>query len=85
LSRFRPSPKDKPREITVDASADTHQKWAKATHNMAKILQGHMYALHVKNDIDDSYVMLRVDELKQKKRCTISWRLIPSPQPEPAP
>ncbi|HET8891120.1 MAG TPA: hypothetical protein VFQ41_19605 [Candidatus Angelobacter sp.] len=85
LEPLPPFPKDKPRVITIDSSADTHQKWAKATHNMAKIRLGHMYALHVKNDIDDFYVMLRVDELEQKKRCTISWRLIPSPQPAPAP
>lgn len=85
LEPLPPFPKNKPRVITIDSSADTHQKWAKATHNMAKILTGHMYAVHVNNDIDDFYVMFRVDELEQNKRCTISWRLVPLPQPAPAP
>jgi len=79
LEPLPPFSKDKPREVTIDASADTHAKWARATHNMAKIVQGHMYALHVKNDIDDFYVMLLVDQLEQQKRCAISWRLVPAP------
>ena len=85
LEPLPPFPKDKPREITIDASADTHGKWAKATHNMAKIFPGHMYALHVKNDADDFYVLFRVNDLEQNKRCTISWQRVPSPEQPAAP
>jgi len=63
LEPLPPFQKDKPREITIDSSADTHQRWAKATHNMAKIFPGHMYALHVKRDADDFYVLFRVNDL----------------------
>jgi len=79
LEPLPPFPKDKTRQVTIDASGDTHRKWAKATHNMAKICLGHMYGLHIKNDVDDFYVLFRVDELEQKRRCAISWRYVPAP------
>jgi hypothetical protein len=69
----------------LDASADTHKKWAKAMRNMAKIFPGHMYALHVKNDAGDFYVLFRVNDLEQNKRCTISWQRGPSPEQPTAP
>ena len=80
LEPLPPFPKDKPREITVDSSGDTHKEWAKATPTVAKALLGHLYALHVKNDADDFYVLFRVEELEQGKRCVISWRRVPSPE-----
>lgn len=85
LEPLPPFPKDKPRKVTIDSSADTHKQWAKDTHNVAKILQGHMYALHVKNDADDFYVLLRVNELEQGKHCTISWQRVPSPEQQAEP
>jgi hypothetical protein len=85
LEPLPPFSKDKPRKITIDASGDTHQQWARDTHNMARIVPDHMYALHVKNDLDDFYVLFRVDQLAQNKSCTISWRLVPSPAHVDAP
>jgi len=85
LEPLPPIPEDKPRKVTIDVSGGTFEKWTRDTHNMAKVNLGHMYALHIKNDIDDFYVMLRVDELEQQKRCTISWRIVPAPAPEETP
>jgi hypothetical protein len=78
-------PKGERRQITVDSSGDTHRTWAKTTNLFAKVLVGHMYVLHIKNENDDSYVLFRVEELEQGKRCTISWRRIPSPEEQEAP
>jgi len=80
LEPLPPFDKGKPRNITIDSSADTHKQWAAATHNMAKIIEGHMYALHVENESEDFYVLLRVNALEQHTRCTISWEIVPTPQ-----
>ena len=69
----------KQREITIDSSADTHQHWAHTTNIFAKVVLGHIYALHVKDYTADFYVLFRVDGFEQNKRCTISWRLTPRP------
>lgn len=84
LEPLPPFPKDKPRQIVIDSSGDTHKTWAKATKIFAKAALGHMYVLHVKDDADDFYALFRVEELEQNKRCTISWRRIPSPEPPEA-
>ena len=68
------------RQITVDSSADTHDAWAKSTTQFAKAKVGHMYLMHVKNDGADFYVLFRVDQLEQGEQCTISWKLIPTPE-----
>jgi hypothetical protein len=75
-------PKGKPRDITVDASADTHKKWAAQTSIAAKVAIGHIYLVHVKDETADFYAMVRVEELEQQKHCTISWRLVPTPKPQ---
>jgi len=84
LEPLPPFPKDQPRHITIDASGDTHEAWAKTTKIFAKVVVGHMYVLHIKDDDDDFYVLFRVEELEQNKRCAISWRRIPSPEPPDA-
>jgi hypothetical protein len=40
---------------------------------------GHMYVIHVVNDIDDFYVVFRVEEIERGSRCTVSWRFIQDP------
>src|SRR5262249_38258542 len=79
LEPLPPLAKDKPRQVTIDSSGDTHKEWAKTTRTFAKVLLGHIYAVHVKNDVDDFYVLFRVEDFEQNKYCTISWRRIPSP------
>lgn len=41
---------------------------------------GHMYVVHTKEGDRDFYTMFRVDELVPNDRCTISWKLVPSPE-----
>ncbi len=72
-------PKRKQREITVDSSADTHEKWAKTNKTFSKVTLGHVYAVHIKNDTADFYVLFRVIVFDQRKHCTITWRRVPPP------
>jgi hypothetical protein len=44
---------------------------------VTKIVLGHLYVIHFKNEQEDFYVMLRVDELVPSDRCRISWRVVP--------
>lgn len=74
-----PLEKGKEEHIAIDASADTHKTWAKNTQIFAKVVLGHMYLIHVKDDTTDFYVMFRVEEFEQHKYCKISWRPIPAP------
>lgn len=41
---------------------------------------GHIYAIHVVDEIWDYYVLVRVDALSRGDNCTVSWRIIPSPE-----
>jgi hypothetical protein len=80
-----PVEKGKQKVVTVDASADTHKAWAAATLDMAKVALHHMYALHIKDETDDFYVLFRVEEFEQHARCTISWRRVDAPKAEEKP
>lgn len=46
----------------------------------AKAIVGHMYVIHVVDPSSDFYALFRVEALERGDKCTISWRLIPSPQ-----
>jgi hypothetical protein len=41
---------------------------------------GHIYAVHVVDEGVDYYALFRVESLVSGDRCTISWKLIPSPE-----
>jgi hypothetical protein len=82
LEPLPPVPDGERRQVTIDASGDTHKEWAKTTRSFAKVILGHMYVLRVKYDASDFYVLFRVEEFEQNKRCTISWRVIPPPEVE---
>lgn len=73
--------KGEQRKIGVDASADTHEQWAKTTQIFAKVILGHMYLVRIKDVSADFYVLFRVEDFEQNNHCMISWRLIPSPGP----
>jgi hypothetical protein len=77
-----PLPELKPgeqRNVTVDASADTHGKWAKTTAVFAKVQVGHVYAVRVVRDGVDLYALFRVESHEQNKSCEITWRIVPAP------
>jgi hypothetical protein len=41
---------------------------------------GHMYVVHIRNRETDHYAMFRVEALKTSDSCTISWKVVPSPE-----
>jgi hypothetical protein len=47
---------------------------------VVKTLLGHIYLLHSKRDVTDIYVLFRVEALKPEDECTISWKIVASPE-----
>lgn len=45
-----------------------------------KAVVGHLYVIHVVDQLSDFYAVFRVEALERGDKCTISWRIIPSPQ-----
>jgi hypothetical protein len=41
-----------------------------------KAIPGHMYVIHVVDDVNDFYALFRVEELESGDNCTISWKRI---------
>jgi len=72
--------KGEKRQITVDSSGDTHKAWAATTKMFAKVIAGHLYAMHVKDDYSDFYVLFRVEDHEQRNYCAISWTMVDPPQ-----
>ena len=48
---------------------------------LVKAIVGHMYLVHSKYAGNDLYAMFRVEAIKPGE-CTISWKLVPSPEPK---
>jgi len=46
---------------------------------------GHMYLVHTRDSDSDFYALFRVEELVHGDRCTITWKLVPNPEPGTAP
>ena len=67
------------RQIRVDASADSHRKWAKSNGIFAKVRVGHLYAVRVVQEGVDLYALFRVESHEQNKSCEITWKLVPAP------
>ena len=47
---------------------------------VTQVVAGHMYVVHIKNRESDLYAMFRVDALERNDHCTISWKVVPSPE-----
>lgn len=47
---------------------------------VTQAVAGHLYVVHIKNRRSNLYAMFRVDALEQSDRCTISWKIVPSPE-----
>lgn len=47
---------------------------------VARAVLGHMYVAHTKDSNSDLYALFRVDKLHPSVSCTISWKLVPSPE-----
>lgn len=46
---------------------------------------GHMYLVHTRDRDSDFYALFRVEELKHSDSCTITWKLVPNPEPKRGP
>ncbi|HKP86922.1 MAG TPA: hypothetical protein VJZ26_12545 [Blastocatellia bacterium] len=67
-------PKGEPRQVVVDASADTGKAWERTTNIMAKVITGHIYLMRIKDEESDFYVLFRVEDFKQDEFCAITWK-----------
>jgi len=72
--------KGKKWQPTVVVTNDPHGAWTRSGE-YAKVILGHMYLLHVKDETADFYVTFHVDDFQQHRWCTISWRIVPTPEP----
>lgn len=53
---------------------------ASSDGQVTKAVVGHMYLVRIKNREADLYAMFRVETLKPSDECTISWKVMPSPE-----
>jgi hypothetical protein len=47
---------------------------------VTKVVAGHMYLVHIKNRETNLYAMFRVEDLEPNDHCTISWKVVASPE-----
>jgi hypothetical protein len=47
---------------------------------ITKVVAGHLYLVHFKDEQEEFYAMFRVDSLAPSNRCTISWQVVPPPK-----
>ena len=45
---------------------------------------GHMYLVHTRDSNSDFYTLFRVEELVHGDSCTITWKIVPNPEPASA-
>jgi hypothetical protein len=48
---------------------------------VTKVVAGHMYVVHSKDSTSDLYTLFRVEKLVPSDEVTISWKVVPSPEP----
>ena len=73
-STYVPNPR--PRQPKNDTGVRTSQ-------DMLRAILGHMYVIHVVDDTRDFYALVRVESLQRGYQCSISWKLITSPNRPP--
>lgn len=57
-----------------------HDGKPKIDPRFVKAIVGHMYVIHVVDDLRDFYALFRVEAIERGDNCTISWQLIPAPE-----
>jgi hypothetical protein len=68
------------RTIPLDSGENPpRRKQHKDPPVLAQAALDHVYEIHVVNERDDYYVLLRVDALTRGDNCTVSWKRVPSP------
>jgi len=61
-------------------SASSGKTVTDVNENVAKAVVGHMYLVRTKDRASDFYTLFRVEELKPSESCTISWKIVASPE-----
>ncbi len=46
----------------------------------AKAILNHMYVVHVVDEVNDFYVLMRVEAVQRGDSCTVSWKVVPNPE-----
>ncbi len=75
-------PRSRPVEVVVQPrpTKPKHDGKPKVDPVFAKVLLNHMYVVHVVDEVNDFYVLLRVESVERGDSCTVSWRVVPSPE-----
>ena len=88
FSRVLPARNDVPVEYatlpppsveTAPASRPKRDGKTKTSPLFVKAIVGHVYVIHVVDELRDFYALFRVESLQKGDRCTLSWKLIPTP------
>jgi hypothetical protein len=59
------------------------ESWEESSEQrVTKVVAGHMYVAHIKNEDTDLYAMFKVEELSPSDSCFITWKAVPSPEKE---
>jgi hypothetical protein len=75
--------REKPPRLEADRVTEkVRQEKYKVDPVFVKTILNHMYVIHVVDADSDYYALFRVDALEKGDNCTISWKLIPSPEKE---
>lgn len=73
LSRRNPPP-------PPDTSRAPQDGVPKIDPSFVKAVVGHIYVIHVVEGHADYYALFRVESMERGDHCTISWKIIPSPE-----
>jgi hypothetical protein len=68
-----------PLQETAPAPRPKRNGRTKTTPLSVKAIVGHVYVIHVVDDLNDFYALFRVEALKTGDNCTISWKRITAP------
>jgi len=68
-----------PSKETAPASRPKRDERTKTSSLYVKAIVGHVYVIHVVDELRDFYALFRVESLQQGDRCTLSLKLIPAP------
>jgi hypothetical protein len=76
----RPRESPEPSRVENRERPPKHDGKPKIDPVFAKAILGHLYVIHVVDDVSDFYALFRVEALARGDNCTISWKLIPAPE-----
>jgi hypothetical protein len=68
-----------PSKETAPAARPKRDGRTKTPSLSVKAIVGHVYVIHVVDDLNDFYALFRVEALERGDNCTISWKRITAP------